>query len=220
MNRALPRVFSLVLGGVLLAGCAKKPGEELARAAYHGDAAAVRRLLDEGVPPGPNPSRRRSPPNATRGAGTICPRAMPRRGPRTIEARRLVPGAKLPTRAHPGDAGLDLYAAETVSLRPGQGTIVKTGVAVAVPKGHVGLVADRSSMARSGLKTAGGVIDAGYRGEVGIILWNISRNTLRVAKGDRVAQLLLLPIAVPAVKEVTGLSRTRRGKGGFGSTGR
>ncbi|TBR22729.1 dUTP diphosphatase, partial [bacterium] len=95
-----------------------------------------------------------------------------------------------------------------------------TGIAMAIPAGYVGLVADRSSLARKGIKTAGGVIDAGYRGEVGAVLWNISREPVTLGRGDRVAQLLLVPVATPAVKEVKALSESKRGKGGFGSTGR
>lgn len=134
--------------------------------------------------------------------------------------RRLAPDAILPTRAHPDDAGLDLYSLEDVSLEPGQGTLVKTGIAAAVPQGHVGLICDRSSLAKRGLKTAGGVIDAGYRGELGILLWNISGQTQALKKGERLAQLLIVPVATPAVQEVSTLDETVRGAGGFGSTGR
>jgi dUTP pyrophosphatase len=137
-----------------------------------------------------------------------------------LPVKKLVPAATLPTRAHPDDAGLDLYASEDAALAPGEGKLVKTGVAVALPKGHVGLVCDRSSMARKGLKTAGGVIDAGYRGELGIVLWNISGAPQAVKAGERVAQLLVLPIATPAPVEAEDLDATARGAGGFGSTGR
>ncbi|HBL16296.1 MAG TPA: dUTP diphosphatase [Elusimicrobia bacterium] len=139
---------------------------------------------------------------------------------RTLKVARLAVGAKVPTRAHPGDAGLDLYSLDGFALRPGEGRVARTGVAVAVPRGHVGLVADRSSMARAGLKTAGGVIDAGYRGEIGVVLWNLSRKRLRVAAGDRLAQLLIVPIATPAVEERPTLTKTSRGAKGFGSSGR
>jgi len=138
----------------------------------------------------------------------------------SIDFTRLAPDAVLPVRAHSTDAGLDLYCQEGVSLPPRKGALVRTGVAAAVPAGHVGLVADRSSMARRGLKTAGGVIDAGYRGEIGVILWNLSDQEQVVAKGDRLAQLLIAPIAVPQVREVESLDETARGSGGFGSTGK
>jgi len=137
-----------------------------------------------------------------------------------VDAKRLDASAILPTRAHPDDAGLDLYALEDASFEPGEGLIVRTGVAVAVPAGHVGLICDRSSMAKRGLKTAGGVIDAGYRGELGVVLWNISGQAQRVGKGERLAQLLIVPVATPAVREVEELGATARGAGGFGSTGK
>lgn len=139
---------------------------------------------------------------------------------RDLPIKRLTPKATLPTRAHADDAGLDLYALDTVTLAPGQGGLARTGVAVAVPQGHVGLVADRSSMAKRGLKTAGGVIDAGYRGELGVLLWNLSAQPQTINAGERLAQLLIMPIVTPAVSEQSELDDTERGVGGFGSTGR
>lgn len=138
----------------------------------------------------------------------------------TLPIRRLDPHAVLPTRAHADDAGLDLYGLEDATIAPGAGTLLRTGVAVAVPAGHVGLVCDRSSLARRGLKTAGGVIDAGYRGELGVVVWNISPEPQHVKRGERVAQLLVIPIATPAPVETNELDATVRGAGGFGSTGR
>ncbi len=140
--------------------------------------------------------------------------------PKDIPATKLDPGAVLPTRAHPDDAGLDLYALEDAELAPGEGKVVRTGVAVAIPQGHAGLICDRSSLARRGLKTAGGVIDAGYRGELGVVLWNISGRKELLKRGERVAQLLIVPAATPAVREVSSLDETARGAKGFGSTGR
>lgn len=137
-----------------------------------------------------------------------------------LPIQKLQPEATLPTRAHPDDAGLDLYALETVSLEPGAGTHIKTGIAVELPAGHVGLIFDRSSLARRGLKTLGGVIDAGYRGEVGVLIWNLSAKAQILERGDRIGQLLVVPVAVPAVREVAALTGTSRGTGGFGSSGR
>jgi dUTP pyrophosphatase len=137
-----------------------------------------------------------------------------------LPLRRLDPAAILPTRAHADDAGLDLYALEDSSVPPGEGRLLKTGVAVAVPAGHVGLICDRSSLAKRGLKTAGGVIDAGYRGELGILIWNMSREPQPIKKGERCAQMLVIPIATPAPVEAADLGETARGAGGFGSTGR
>ncbi|MBI4060791.1 MAG: dUTP diphosphatase [Elusimicrobia bacterium] len=134
--------------------------------------------------------------------------------------RRLDPAATLPTRAHADDAGLDLYALEDAELAPGEGAVVRTGVAMAIPAGHVGLVCDRSSLAKRGLKTAGGVIDAGYRGEVGVMLWNVSRAAQALKKGERIAQLLVVAIATPLPKDCDDLGETARGLGGFGSTGK
>ncbi len=137
-----------------------------------------------------------------------------------LPIRRLEPAAILPTRAHADDAGLDLYALEDNVVPPGEGRLLRTGVAVAVPGGHVGLVCDRSSLAKRGLKTAGGVIDAGYRGELGVVVWNLSRADQPVKKGERCAQLLVIPIATPVPVESEDLGATVRGAGGFGSTGR
>jgi dUTP pyrophosphatase len=138
----------------------------------------------------------------------------------SIEVKKVSPEAQIPTRAHADDAGMDLYSLEDVILKPGEGKLAKTGVAFAIPVGFVGMIADRSSLAKKGVKTAGGIIDSGYRGEVMVVLWNISRDEIRVNRGERVAQMLLLPIATPSIKEVSELSVTTRGDGGFGSTGR
>lgn len=137
-----------------------------------------------------------------------------------LPLRRLDPAAVLPTRAHADDAGLDLYGLEDAVVAPGEGRLLRTGVAVAIPGGHVGLVCDRSSLAKRGLKTAGGVIDAGYRGELGVVVWNISSAPQAVKKGERIAQMLVIPIATPAPVETEDLGETVRGAGGFGSTGR
>ena len=137
-----------------------------------------------------------------------------------LPLKRLDPAATIPTRAHPEDAGLDLYSLEDATLLPGDGRIVRTGVAAAIPEGHAGLVCDRSSLAKRGLKTAGGVIDAGYRGELGVVLWNIAKEPQTVKRGERIGQLLVVPIATPAPVEVQDLGETARGAGGFGSTGR
>ena len=137
-----------------------------------------------------------------------------------LPIRRLDPAAILPTRAHADDAGLDLYALEDSVVPPGEGRLLRTGVAMALPAGHVGLVCDRSSLAKRGLKTVGGVIDAGYRGELGVLAWNLSRVDQPVKRGERCAQLLVIPIATPVPVETDDLGDTARGAGGFGSTGR
>lgn len=137
----------------------------------------------------------------------------------SVNILRFSPEARLPTRAHPDDAGLDLYGLEDMILAPGEGRPLRTGIGIALPPGFMGMVADRSSMGKRGLKTAGGIIDSGYRGEVHVILWNVSKDEVRIKAGERIAQLLIFPIAHPVPIEVTQFEETARGAKGFGSTG-
>jgi dUTP pyrophosphatase len=143
--------------------------------------------------------------------------------PDEIKVVRLDPRAVLPTRAYPGDAGLDLYALDPVTLDAGERASVRTGVAVEIPEGHAGLVMPRSGLAsRHGiaLVNAPGLIDSGYRGELQVLLLNTDRNNAcELAAGDRIAQLVLVAVATPAVVEVEALGRSARGAGGFGSSG-
>ena len=127
----------------------------------------------------------------------------------------------VPGYAHSGDAGIDLYAA-CDALVTGNTVLIPTGVAVAIPDGHVGLVCPRSGLSEHGVTVANapGVIDSGYRGELMVRLTTTSKNPYRVHRGDRIAQLVLLPIARPEVNVVLDLDDTERGTGGFGSTGR
>ncbi len=140
-----------------------------------------------------------------------------------LPVTRLDERATLPTRAHDGDAGLDLYALEDGELQPGARTQVRTGVAVEIPAGHAGLVLPRSGLAaRHGiaLVNAPGLIDSGYRGELQVLLLNTDRErTYHVRAGDRIAQLLITAIAAPSVVEISELSESVRGAGGFGSSG-
>ena len=141
-----------------------------------------------------------------------------------IRFRRLAPAAVLPARAHPGDAGLDLVAAEDVVLAPGDRAAVATGWAVAIPEGMAGLVVPRSGNAlRHGLTVANapGLIDSGYRGELRVILVNLGDAPVVIDPGDRVAQLVIVPVAMGEAVEADRLPGTDgRGAGGFGSTGR
>lgn len=137
----------------------------------------------------------------------------------SLNILRFAPEAKVPTRTHPDDAGLDLYGLEDVLLLPGEGKMCRTGIGIALPQGFMGMVADRSSMGKRGVKTAGGIIDSGYRGEVHVILWNVSREEVRLRSGERIAQLLVLPIVHPEPVEVTEFDSTPRGAKGFGSSG-
>jgi dUTP pyrophosphatase len=131
--------------------------------------------------------------------------------------------AVLPTRAHQGDAGLDLYACEAAHIGPGERWSVGTGVAVEIPEGHAGLVLPRSGMAREHgitLVNSPGLIDAGYRGELRVLLLNTDpAEVFRVAAGDRIAQLVLVPVAIAEPVEAA-LAESQRGDGGFGSSGR
>jgi dUTP pyrophosphatase len=140
-----------------------------------------------------------------------------------LAVARLATGARLPTRAYPGDAGLDLYAAEPASLAPGERASVGTGLAIEVPAGHAGLVLPRSGLAaRHGiaLVNAPGLIDAGYRGELRVLLLNTdARSSFDIAAGDRIAQLVIVATAPAEVQEVDELPGSPRGEGGFGSSG-
>jgi dUTP diphosphatase len=137
---------------------------------------------------------------------------------------RLSQAASPPTRAHPGDAGLDLRAAEPARLEPGERASVATGISLAIPDGFAGLVLPRSGLAaRHGiaLTNAPGLIDAGFRGEVRVLLLNTDRERpFEVDVGDRIAQLVLVRCEPVDVEEAEGLDETVRGAGGFGSTGR
>jgi dUTP pyrophosphatase len=141
----------------------------------------------------------------------------------TLRVARLDARARLPTRAHGGDAGLDLYALEDAELAPGQRAVIPTGIAVEIPPGHAGLVVPRSGLAaRHGISVvnAPGLIDAGYRGEVRVLLLNTDREQpFAVAAGDRIAQLVLVRVELPEPVEVDSLTETARGAGGFGSSG-
>ena len=137
---------------------------------------------------------------------------------------RLIEGAVLPTRAHEGDAGLDLYAAEPAHIGPGERWSVRTGVSVEIPEGHAGLVLPRSGLARKhgiSLVNSPGLIDAGYRGELTVLLLNTDpAEVYRVEPGDRIAQLVVVAVEAPEPVEAEELSESARGDSGFGSSGR
>jgi dUTP pyrophosphatase len=141
-----------------------------------------------------------------------------------LRVARLTEDARLPARAHPGDAGLDLHAAESARIEPGQRVSVGTGIALEIPEGHAGLVLPRSGLAaRHGiaLVNAPGLIDSGYRGEIRVLLLNTDReDAFEIEPGDRIAQLVLAPVADPDPVEVAELAESARGGGGFGSSGR
>lgn len=128
-----------------------------------------------------------------------------------------------PSQAHPGDAGFDLVTAEDVDLAPGERTIVPTGLAVAIPEGFAGLVLPRSGHAARhgiGVVNSPGLIDSGYRGEIKVILINHGSEGVAFTRGERIAQLMILPVPTVELREVVDLDETDRGAAGFGSTGR
>lgn len=141
-----------------------------------------------------------------------------------LRVARLGEDARLPSRSHDGDAGLDLHAAEAAAIGPGERASVATGIALEIPEGHAGLVLPRSGLAaRHGiaLVNAPGLIDSGYRGEVRILLLNTDRSqSFEIEPGDRIAQLVITPVDGVEPIEVAELAPSARGEGGFGSSGR
>jgi len=139
-----------------------------------------------------------------------------------LRVKKLRSAAVAPHYAHPGDAGLDLFACDAITLGPGESAIVKTGIAIELPPDTEGQVRPRSGLAAkhqiSVLNTPG-TIDEGYRGEVGVILMNFGSNPFDVEPGAKIAQLVVKPVLRVEVEEVAELSDTSRGVGGFGSTG-
>ena len=137
--------------------------------------------------------------------------------------QRLDDRLPLPNYEHPGDAAMDLRARATVTLAPGERAVVPTGIAIALPPGYAGFVHPRSGLAAKqglGMVNAPGVIDAGFRGEIGVILINHDRHlSITLERGERIAQLVIAPVALADLIEVTQLPGSHRGQGGFGSTG-
>lgn len=137
-----------------------------------------------------------------------------------LKIKKLHPEATLPKYLRPGDAAMDLYANETKILQPNQRELISTGIAMAIPAGHVGLIWDRSGMAANhGIKSMGGVIDSNYRGEVKVILHNLTSQSFTIEKGMRIAQMLIQEVTQKEILEVEELDQSIRGEKGFGSTG-
>lgn len=151
-----------------------------------------------------------------------------------LQVYKLNSNATLPTRNKTNDAGVDLYALEDVFIPLYSTALVKTGVAINVPEGYVGKIEDRSSLASKGLRTGGGVVDAGYSGDVGIVIHNLTNRSsgfgedkfgqigigYQIKAGDKIAQMLLYKVETPAVVETDRLWNSERGLYGFGSSGR
>ncbi len=139
-----------------------------------------------------------------------------------IPARRGDASLPLPAYARPGDAGLDLRAAQSVTLKPGERCVVPTGLRLAIPEGHAGLVLPRSGLAlKHGITVlnAPGLVDAGYRGEIQVLLINHGAEPVTLERGERIAQLVIQPVAQARLVETERLPDSSRGEGGFGSTG-
>jgi dUTP pyrophosphatase len=140
-----------------------------------------------------------------------------------LAIRRLRDDARLPTRAHHDDAGIDLYAVESCTVGPGERAMVPTGIAIELPERHAGLVVPRSGLAAEhgiSVVNAPGLIDAGYRGEIKVLLLNTDPvEPFSVQPGDRIAQLVITRVETPDLVEVDALAPSRRGDGGFGSSG-
>lgn len=139
-----------------------------------------------------------------------------------IKVKRLKPEAKLPTYEHPGDVGMDVYSLEDKILQPGERYIFFVGFAMEFSEGYAAIIKDKSSLPKNGgVHTMGGVYDAGYRGEYNVNLVNLGQEPYTVSKGDKIAQIVLFPVAQrPTLVEAEDLSDSARGEGRFGSTGK
>jgi len=138
-----------------------------------------------------------------------------------LKIKKLHESAKLPSYAHPGDVGMDLFSLEEKLLKPGERYVFDLGFALEFPLGYGAIVKDKSSLPKNGgVHVMGGVYDAGYRGEYNVNLINLGKKNYQISKGDKIAQLVIFPVALPTLKEVKELSKTQRGEGRFGSTGK
>ena len=138
-----------------------------------------------------------------------------------LKVKKLDPTAAIPTRVNARDAGFDLYALEDCEIGPHSQKLVKTGISMAIPKGYVGLIWPRSGLAHKyGLDVFAGVIDSGYRGDIGVILYNTKSDHYKIKKGERIAQILFQKIEDFDLVEVDDLDDSQRGTGGFGSSGK
>ena len=136
-----------------------------------------------------------------------------------LKVEKIFDNAKLPSRGYKHDAGLDLYSAESKTIYPGERAIIRTGIRLAIPEGHVGLIWDKSGIAKSGLNTMGGVVDAGFRGELTINIANVSNDIYNIDMGQKIAQLLIQKIELPLILETKINDETERGESSYGSSG-
>ncbi len=137
-----------------------------------------------------------------------------------IKFQKISKDAKIPSFAHEGDAGMDLYSNEDASIAPGEIKAVSTGIKMELPNGYVALFWDKSGLAlKKGVKTMGGVIDSGYRGELKVIMTNLSKEILEIKKESKIAQMIIQKFESPKIEIAEDLTDTKRGEDGFGSTG-
>ena len=137
-----------------------------------------------------------------------------------LKFKKIHPNAKVPSYAYRGDAGMDLYVPENTLIKVGERKTIPLGIAIEIPDGHVGLMFDKSSLShKHGLKTYGNVIDSGYRGEVHVGIMNHSDKDYELKTGDKIIQMLIIPVFQVETVEVDELSESDRGDGGFGSSG-
>jgi len=137
-----------------------------------------------------------------------------------VKVKRITPEAKLPLYSHRGDAGMDLFSVVDDALQAGEVKPIPTGIKMAIPEGYVGLIWDKSGISLRGVHRLAGVVDAGYRGEVRVVLVNLGKEPFVVKKGTKIAQMIIQPVETVEVVEADALDETSRGEDGFGSTGR
>lgn len=138
-----------------------------------------------------------------------------------LKVKKLHPDAIIPKYAHPGDVGLDMFSLEDYELKPGERKIFPVGFALEFSEGYAAIVKDKGSLPKNGgVHTMGGVFDAGFRGEYNVNLINLGQEIYKIEKGHKIAQLVIIPVAIAELEEVEELSSTSRGKGQFGSTGK
>lgn len=137
-----------------------------------------------------------------------------------VKVKKLKDGAKLPGYAREGDVGLDMYAMETVTIKPGEHYRFYHGFALEFPTGYAGIVKDKSSISKAGLHVMGGTYDAGFRGEYNTHLVHLGDEPYTIEAGDKVSQLVIFPVMIAEMEETDSLSESERGTGSFGSTGK
>jgi dUTP pyrophosphatase len=136
-----------------------------------------------------------------------------------VKVKRISPEARLPLFSHKGDAGMDLFSVVDDVIQAGEVKPVPTGIQMAIPEGYVGLIWDKSGISLRAVHRLAGVVDAGYRGEVRVVMANLGKEPFSIKKGMKIAQMLIQPVETVDIVEADELDETSRGQGGFGSTG-